>query len=172
MKRFFYLLVLIIGTGIKLKAQEKSMAIGARLGEPSGISVRKYIDDKALDLNIGTFGGLWGTDRKYRKGSYQTSGVQITLNYINHTQLFNKESAIAYYGYGPQINSRKYYPKDQLQAQGVSSLSLGGNAVGGVEFFLNNSPISIYAEIGLYAELLPSVLYGHINGGAGFRFNF
>jgi hypothetical protein len=153
-------------------AQEKKWAVGARLGEPSGINIRKYFDERAFEVNIGTYGGLWGNNRGYRKGRYESVGLAVNANYLWHKNLFKKETAKYYYGFGAQFNTRKYNPKNQLEAQGVSTLSIGGDALAGMEFFLPDSPLSIFLETGLYVEVLQSPLFMHVQSGVGVRFNF
>jgi hypothetical protein len=153
-------------------SQEKKWAVGARLGEPSGLNIRKYFDERAFEVNIGTYGGLWGNNRGYRKGNYQSVGLAVNANYLWHKNLFKKETAKYYYGFGAQFNSRKYFPDNTNVVQGVSSLSIGGDALAGVEFFLPDSPLSIFLETGLFVEVLPSPLFMHVQSGVGVRFNF
>ncbi len=165
-------LLFAIFTTFAAKAQEKKWAVGAKVGEPAGLNVRKYFDENAFDLNIGTYGGIWGQNRSYRKGHYQGVGLAVNANYLWHKQLFKSENAKYYYGFGAQFNNRKYFPSDQKQAQGVTTLSIGGDALVGLEFFVKESPLSIFIEGGLYAEVLPSPLFMHIQSGVGARFNF
>jgi hypothetical protein len=164
----FLMCILTIAEGF---SQEKDWAFGARLGEPAGINIRKYRQENAFEVNIGTYGALWGGYRAYRKGHYDGLGLSVNVNYLWHGQLFNAETVKYYYGFGPQFNNRKYYPKVQNQSQGVASLSMGGNGAAGLEFYLSNSPISIFLETGLYVELIPKPVFLHPQGGAGLRFN-
>jgi hypothetical protein len=152
-------------------AQEKKWAFGARLGEPGGINIRRYRQENAFDLNIGTYGGIWGGYRAYRKGHYDGVGLAVNINYLWHRPLFKSEVSKVYYGFGPQFNNRKYYPKVQAQAQGIASLAIGANGIAGMEFFLRDSPLSIFLEAGLYSEIIPKPIFLHVQGGAGVRFN-
>lgn len=171
------LLVVFLFSGLanQVRAQYNNWAVGFRLGEPSGLNVRKYFGDThAFDVNVGTYGGLYGTTRDYRRGEYRTVGLSVQGHYLWHDRLFGKENARGYYGFGGQINSRRYYP-DNLRNQAtsyVTETSLGGSAVAGVEYFLANKPLSIFAEAGLYAELLPVPLYFNLQTGLGVRYNF
>ena len=156
-------------------AQYTNWAVGFRLGEPSGINIRKYFGDShAFDLNFGTYGGLYGTTRDYRQGKYKTVGFSLQGHYLWHDRLLNNDNIRGYYGFGGQINSRRYYP-DNLGNQPVnfvSETSLGGSAVAGVEYFLQNKPLSIFLEGGLYAEVLPVPLFFNVQTGVGVRYNF
>ena len=172
MKKYISIFTLsFLFTGI-CNAQEQKWAVGARLGEPSGLNIRKYFDENAFEINVGTYGGLWGQDRAYRKGHYQSVGLAVTANYLWHNNLFGSETTKYYYGFGGQFNNRKYFPSDQQMAQGVATLSIGGDALAGLEFFLKDSPLSIFMEAGLYVEVLPSPIFAHVQSGAGVRFNF
>jgi hypothetical protein len=172
MKKIFTSLVFVFIISFSAFSQEKNWAFGARIGEPAGLNIRKYMNEHALDINIGSYGGLWGKNRNYRKGQYKNMGLAVNVNYLWHGNLFKSETAKYYYGFGAQFNNRKYYPTDQKLAQGVASLSVGGNATAGLEFFLKDSPLSIFAETGTYIEVLPATLFWHVQGGAGVKYNF
>ncbi|WP_345249957.1 hypothetical protein [Nibrella saemangeumensis] len=157
----------------KANAQYTNWAIGFRLGEPAGINVRKYFaENRAFDLNIGTFGGLYGNNRDYLRGAYRSVGITLQGHYLFHNRLFGKDSFHGYYGIGGQVNSRRYYP-DRLAYvnEYETRLSLGGSGVAGAEYFLPNRPLSVFLEVGLYAEALPSPLFFNIQSGIGLRLN-
>jgi Protein of unknown function (DUF3996) len=172
MKKILLTLLIFLSILINIAAQEQKWAVGARLGEPAGLNIRKYFDQNAIDINIGTYGGLWGGYRSYRKGHYKSVGLAVNVNYLWHNNLFKKEQLKSYYGFGAQFNNRKYTPNAQNTAEGVATLSIGGSGVAGIEYFLKDSPISIFLETGLYVEILPSPIFMHIQSGAGARFNF
>jgi len=95
--------------------------LGLRLGDPSGISAKKYMNDgKALELSIGRT-AFWGVDNRYRdrfddlddfnyefydyKGSRIKSAIAIQVHYLFHDDL-NIEGVSGlqwYYGFGGQI---------------------------------------------------------------------
>lgn len=155
-------------------AQYNNWAFGLRLGEPSGVNIRKYFgQNHAFDLNIGTYGGLYGTNRSYRSGNYKTFGISIQGHYLWHTELFGKDNFRGYYGFGGQINSRKYFPTSRAGTTDPSegNISLGGSAVAGLEYFVPDKPYSIFLEMGLYAEVLPAPLFMGVSSGIGIRFN-
>jgi hypothetical protein len=172
MKKSNCLVIFLLLLSYSAFSQEKKWAFGARLGEPGGINIRRYFDERAFEVNVGTYGGIWGKYRGYRKGHYESVGLAVNGHYLWHGNLFKKETAKYYYGFGAQFNNRKYKPDDQNKSQGVASLSIGGSGVAGLEFFLPDSPLSIFLEAGTYAELLPSPFFMHIQSGAGVRFNF
>jgi hypothetical protein len=152
-------------------SQEKKWAIGARIGEPAGLNIRRYNDERALELNVGTFGGIWGNNRGYKKGKYTSVGLAVNVNYLWHGNVLKKEYIKYYYGFGAQFNNRKFFPDDQSKAQGVGILSIGGSGISGLEFYVPDSPLSIFMEVGPYVELLKSPFFLHAQGGIGARFN-
>lgn len=171
----FSFLIALLGVSQSALAQYNNWAVGFRLGEPSGINIRKYFrDNRAFDLNVGTFGGLYGGNRAYRQGVYKSVGLSIQGHYLWHTRLFGKESLRGYYGFGGQINRRKYYP-DNISTQPVDFItetSLGGSAIGGVEYFPDGKPYSVFLETGLYVEVIPAPLFMGLQSGLGLRYNF
>lgn len=156
-------------------AQYNNWAAGFRLGEPSGINIRKYFrDTNAFDINIGSFGGLYGNTRDYRQGRYRSIGLTLQGHYLWHTRLFGRDTFRGYYGFGGQVNRRRYYP-DALKGQQteyVAETSLGGSAVAGLEYFVPDKPFSIFLETGLYVEVIPAPLFLNMQSGLGLRYNF
>ncbi|GAB3893548.1 hypothetical protein GCM10028825_34410 [Spirosoma agri] len=161
-----------VATPNKAHAQYNNWAVGFRLGDPSGINVRKYFgNNHAFDLNVGTYGGLYGTNRSYRSGQYKSVGLAVQGHYLWHTALTKSESIRGYYGFGGQINSRRYYPP-RLNGDYEKALSIGGSGIGGLEFFPTGKPYSFFLETGVYVELLQAPFFLNLNSGLGLRYNF
>ncbi len=176
MKKLIITLIALCLTVSFANAQYNNWAVGFQLVEPSGVNARKYFgENKALDVSFGTYGLFYGRDRKYRKGYYQNAGFSLRATYLWHTSLFKKEQLRAYYGFGGQINSRRYY-FDSRNAPGLkeydNAIALGGAGVAGAEYFVSSSPLSVFLETGLYVELVPDIFYLHPQGSIGVRFNF
>lgn len=176
MRRIFSLIALLaalVAVPRQARAQYNNWAFGFRIGEPSGVNIRKYFGEKhAFDVNVGTYGGLYGNNRAYRSGYYKTVGLMVQGHYLWHDRILNNDNLRGYYGFGGQINSRRYYP-DRFAATNdyESAIALGGSAVAGLEYFVPNKQYSIFLELGLYAEVLPSPLFFSVNSGLGIRFN-
>lgn len=154
------------------QAQYNNWSVGFRIGEPSGVNIRKYFgSNHAFDLNIGTYGGLYGNRRSYRSGLYKSVGLAIQGHYIWHKALTSSESLRGYYGFGGQINTRRYYPP-RLNGEYENALSLGGSGIGGLEYFPSSKPYSFFVEGGLYVELLQAPFFLNLNTGLGLRYNF
>ncbi|WAC14343.1 hypothetical protein [Dyadobacter pollutisoli] len=154
-------------------AQYDNWAVGFKLGEPTGVNIRKYFNNiHALDVTIGTYGGVLSNNRKYRgdEGIYKNAGLSLQVHYLWHTPLFNSEAVHVYYGLGGQVNSRRSYPK-RLNGNYEKDISLGGSALGGIEYYIPDNRMSIFLEGGTYVELLPRPFYLSPNISAGVRFN-
>jgi hypothetical protein len=155
------------------QAQYDNWAVGFKLGEPTGVNIRKYFNNiHALDITVGTYGGILSNDRKYRgsDGRYKNAGVSLQIHYLWHTPLFNSEAVHVYYGIGGQVNNRRSYP-DRLAGQYEKTLTLGGSALGGFEYYIPDNRISVFLEAGTYVELLRRPFYLSPNISAGLRFN-
>ncbi|MGA0556603.1 hypothetical protein ACO2Q8_08130 [Larkinella sp. VNQ87] len=169
---FFFLLIGLTITE-KAQAQTNNWAVGFRIGEPAGINVRKYFgDNHAFDLNIGTYGGIYGNRRSYRKGIYKNVGLSVQGHYLWHGGIGKSESLHYYYGFGGQLNSRRYY-SDRFSTVNAydNTISVGGSGVAGLEYFLPNKPFSIFLETGAYVEVIPAPFFLGFQSGLGVRLN-
>ncbi len=153
---------------------ERKFAVGFKVGEPLGLNARLYTkSNRALDVSFGTYGMLWGSNRKYGPhGRFKNTGWAINANYLFLTNREEKNFQ-AYYGFGGQITSRRSYP-DRLAPYNAyeNRTGLGASGLAGVEYFLPQSPLSLFVDAGLYLEVLPVPMFMHVQGGIGTRFNF
>lgn len=152
-------------------AQYDNWAVGFKLGEPTGFNVRKYFNNiNAFDITIGTYGGIVGNNRDYRQGHYRNAGLSVQAHYLWHYPLFNAELVHFYYGFGGQLNSRRYYP-NRLSGGYENTISIGGSGIGGIEYYLPDGRLSVFLEGGAYAEVLPRPLFVSPNISGGIRLN-
>lgn len=168
MKRIIILILLTVSF-LSSKAQEKNWAIGAKIGDPAGFTLRHYLnnDENAVELNVGVYGAIWGLRSNYKDGSFDGAGFSFSGVYLWHNEMASRLKN--YYGFGAQFTSRSYKDKSNTQ---IPITGLGGLGQAGLEYFLQSSPISIFMEVGAYVELVPAVLYFHPQGGIGARLNF
>ena len=165
MKKLIVLLLLAFSAA----AQTPKTAFGFRLGEPLGLNIRHYLPrDKALELNLGGYGALWGTQQPYgRVVAFSQPGWALNLNYL-YTQLPGQGRLGTYYGFGGQIIRRRSYRR----AGGWERRTgIGGSGLAGLEYFMGGSAVSVFGEVGLYAEIVPMPLLLHPQGGLGIRYN-
>ncbi|MEA5404520.1 hypothetical protein VB776_16430 [Arcicella sp. DC2W] len=163
---FICSLVLLSFSGF---SQYKTWAVGAKLGDPSGLTIRHYLnnDKNALELNVGVYGALWGLRSPYRDGNFDGAGISFSGIYLWHQQLGNSPLR-CYYGFGGQITSRSYI----LDSKQTPNTGIGGIGQAGLEYGVPDSPLSVFGELGLYIELVPAFFYTHPQGGLGVRYNF
>jgi hypothetical protein len=164
-----FLLISLLGY-----SQQKEWGSGLRIGEPGGFMIRKYLKNgvNALEVNMGTYGGLWGTNRNYKAGTFQNIGYSINAMYLWHHPTILNANVQTYYGVGPQYSVRDYYAPGLLIANEVRK-SIGGAVIGGAEYFPIDAPnLSFFAEIGFYSEISPNPFFTHVQGGFGARVNF
>lgn len=175
MNKKLLLIVAFLGIGISSSFAQNynNWAVGLKVGEPVGLNVRKYFDSgsKNVDINFGTYGFLWGRVRDYNnKPYYEQTGLMVQGIFHWNKQLGAAERFQVYYGFGGQVNSRKTVPpvgNNIAQKQ----ISLGGVVNGGLEFSLPDNDLSIFADLGLYVELAPKILYMAVPGSVGVRLN-
>lgn len=171
MKKVLLLSILLISY-LSGFSQEKGWALGAKIGDPSGLNIRHYLnnDKNAIELNLGVYGGIWGLRSNYKNGAFDGAGFSFSGVYLWHNEMTTNLKN--YYGFGAQFTSRSYYVPDGTGKKEIPTTGLGGLGQVGIEYFLPSSPISIFLEAGAYVELVPSILYFHPQGGGGVRLNF
>jgi len=156
------------------QSQLKNWGSGLRVGEPGGFMIRKYLPNglNAIEVSMGTYGGLWGTHRNYKAGTFQNIGLTISALYLWHHPTILNPNLHTYYGFGPQYTVRDYYSPNVKIADEVRK-GLGGAVIGGIEYFPIDAPnLSFFAEIGFYSEISPNPFFTHPQGGIGTRVNF
>ena len=112
--------------------------IGFRLGDPSGITVKRYLSRHALELNIGRtrmwYRNAWYDDRFYhwydkrnfgykdfRYEGYRASvPIGLQLHYLLHNNMVttDKGALDLYYGGGGQLRAQRYYFDYRYKWQG------------------------------------------------------
>ena len=152
------------------RAQPKDWAVGLRLGEPTGINVKRYLGkENALDINVGSYGSIYG-GRAYRNGYYR--GVSFMVNYLWQRDISNANGLQWYYGLGGLLTSRRYYYVSNKRDYYENNIALGATGMIGLEYFIPNTPISLFADLSPYVELFPAAFFVNLPAGLGGRFNF
>jgi hypothetical protein len=171
MKKILLITILIISS-LAGYSQEKGWAVGVKIGDPSGLSLRHYLgnDKNLVEVNVGVYGGIWGAKGNYKDGQFDGAGFSFSGLYLWHNEMTSHLKN--YYGFGVQFTSRNWYETKNGVRQENPATGLGGLGQVGLEYFLPSSPISIHMEVGAYAEIVPSILYFHPQGGLGARLNF
>jgi hypothetical protein len=195
-KLFFVIFIAVLTVSSGLFAQKKPAAssqnnewgIGIRLGDPSGLTVKKYFGSNSLEFSVGR-SHTWYNDRYYDdyyhdyyddydryKRLSDPIGFQChylfqkPINRIGDQKVGGLDW---YYGFGAQLITQKYriYYKDGSD-EVFTDLDLGADGVIGLEYRFNNSPISMFVDLTLMMEIFDDPFYFWTNGGIGVRFNF
>jgi hypothetical protein len=175
MKKIIFFILMSISY-LSSNAQEKNWAVGVKIGDPAGLNIRHYLgnDKNTIDVNVGVYGGIWGIKGNYKDGAFDGAGFSFSGLYLWHNEMTSRLKN--YYGFGVQFTSRSYYVPKTVNGQPYRdenpATGIGGLGQVGLEYFLPSSPISIFLEAGAYAEIVPSILYFHPQGGLGARLNF
>jgi hypothetical protein len=192
--RILLLFVLLPTLGF---AQERG--VGIRIGEPLSFTYKDFIEDHlSYEIMLG-FAGVNGSDY-YRKdfesnppssnAFYQSHAAKrgVSLNArvaLNEdiTDVFdiNQGYLLGYGGVGVQIRTTKvnysYFQSTSssttqpLLREDRTNFDLGPEIFAGAEYYFDEVPISIFAEIGMYLELIDRInVKGQ--GGIGVRYLF
>lgn len=178
-------------------AQERG--VGIRLGEPISLTYKDFIEDYlSYEIMIGS-AGVNGSDY-YRKdfennppssnafyqGHSAKKGVSINFRMaLNEdiTDLFEITQGylLGYGGVGVQIRTTNvdytYFqntpgnPNQSLMREERSNFDLGPEAFAGAEYYFDETPISVFLEVGMFLELIDRInVKGQ--GGIGVRYLF
>ncbi|WP_338236944.1 SH3 domain-containing protein [Persicobacter diffluens] len=178
-------------------ANEYDWGIGLRLGDPFGLSVKKYLArGRAFEINLGSTHS-WGysdqsqfykRDRFYRqdyeyRGSEPTSSVSLQGHYLFSTQLGDVQGLRLYYGFGAQFRflTREYRFRERIYTNGrdrwvdardrITRVEFGLDGVVGLEYTLPTAPVSFFTEFDMMIQFVaPSRVIPQF--GIGARFNF
>lgn len=170
MKKVFLMIVMLVCLVELGQAQKKEWAIGLRIGEPSGLNIKKYLGDKnALEFNLGRHGWGYSNGRKYWKGEFRSSLV-LGINYLWQQSVSSVKGLDIYFGFGAQFSSRRYWDNDKNEED--SAIAIGLTGVVGAEYFISDTPISIFLDLGPYIELTPASGWAWLDSALGIRVNF
>jgi hypothetical protein len=153
MKKIF-LVVLFLSFFLKLNAQESGLGIGIMVGEPSGLSAKKWLNsNNAIDAGLG-----W---------SFSENGsAHLHADYLYHNYDLIKVSDAKiplYFG----IGGRFKFKNDEKSV---------GNSIGirvpvGLSYMVSSAPFDIFAEIVPILDLSPDTRFS-FNSALGVRYYF
>jgi hypothetical protein len=170
----------------------KNWGIGLRLGDPLGVTLKKYlVNGRALEFNLGS-SSSWGydyrhhfyDDNKYRNAQYlgyhRNNAVSFQAHYLFQKPFPNAKGLSWYWGIGAQLRVKRYefyYRYDAgnawiYQEDKVTNVDIGADGIIGLEYDIPKAPLSIFADANLFLEIAddPFDLFGQ--GGIGIRYNF
>jgi hypothetical protein len=190
-------IILFVLTLIPLYAAAQEQGIGLRFGEPFSVTFKTFLDDQiSLEGMIGSAGP---NSAQYYQRAFDRNRPSTNAFYVSHStsssisvnfrsayhEDFTSELGIeqgyilGYAGAGLQLRSVNvdYTYTDtsispDLLRESRTNVDFGADLFGGAEYYFDSAPISVFAEVGLFLELLDS--FGHIKfqGGIGVRYLF
>jgi len=166
------------------------MAIGVRLGDPTGVTFKKYLgNDFALEFSAGVptyiLGGYdydnYYNDHYYKNG-YYGYGHKNKFRYAiqaHFTKLFDIKSVDGlqwYAGGGLQFRQNiyqyKYYDYNgKPYTENVSVAQFGLDVVGGAEYTFSGVPFSLFADVTTFVNFVNGAGV-YFQPAVGGRFNF
>jgi len=193
------MMVLILLLSEKTSAQ--SWGIGIRLGDPSGITLKRYMGGNALELSIGRthlfngpgyynnqfnswYNGKVFGYKEFQYLSYRSSTpIGMQVHYLFHKDLGNADGLSWYFGLGGQFRFQSYNYDYRYKLEGspiwynatgekVTNLDIGADGVIGLEYTFENAPISIFGDFNLMIEFFDNPFLFWPQGGLGARYNF
>jgi len=195
-------LLLLLFLCLSVSGGYAQQGIGVRLGDPSGISYKKYSGDKALEFSIGRsymirksyynqrFYEWYPTSNlAYTNYSMVRSNIStpigMSLHYLIHQNWFAHEfdGLQWYYGFGGLFRTQSYSHEYWYQVSGASQriyaetdkftdIDLGADGVLGAEYEFREHPFRVYADLTLFMEVIDSPFNFDMHFGIGGRYMF
>ena len=158
MKVISFLLLFIVSFTVFAQEEEsdlqiKNISIGLRLGNPSGITFKKYFSDHALELNVGSTVGKNG-------------GLSVFLHYLLH-------NAITSIGETNDIEGFSWYfgAGGQFKGSG-NNTDFGIDGVIGLEYRIPEHPVTLFIDVIMNLEIVDDPFDIDLDGGIGGRYTF
>lgn len=142
--------------------QEKNLGVGVILGEPSGLTINKFIaPSRSIDLGVG-----WSFA--------ENESLHLHADYLFHrfdrvtTSNLNDRIPL-YYGLGLRVKLKS--DEDDKDAKNFEDEMIGIRIPIGLSYFLDDQPIEFFAEIIPIIELTPDFEFD-ISAALGGRYYF
>ena len=194
--KFRFLLVLLL---IPMLGFSQERGAGVRLGEPFSLTYKDFLDDY-LSFEVMVGGGSVNS-RNYYQRSFENNPPSSNAFYLNHTSSrgialsfrmalheditdmfeITEGYLLGYAGVGAQLRTANitysYFEQNDpgsLQktlTERRTNIDLGPEAFAGAEYYFDETPISIFAEVGMFLELIDRINFKG-QGGIGIRYLF
>ncbi|CAA9264965.1 MAG: hypothetical protein AVDCRST_MAG56-2884 [uncultured Cytophagales bacterium] len=176
--------------------------IGLRLGEPSGLTVKRYLSSgNALEVNLGR-SSRWGyeydADDFYRHSRFSDrdnyhfhayeggASTALQVRYLWQKPIRSAQGLDWYVGLGGQARfttATYYYYYNEgnwdndwwrwnLVEERRTDVDLGLDGIIGLEYTLPNTPISLFGDVNIFMEIVDRPFAMFGQGGIGARYNF
>jgi hypothetical protein len=195
------ILLAFVFNHLSMFSYSQNMGIGIRLGDPAGITFKKYSSKNALEVNIGrsylfngnkwynTHFNYWYNKQNYNYKEYQYLGygsgvpVALQLHYLFRNPVKSTQGLEWYWGFGGQMRFQRYYYSYRYKLHGdpnwyyaydqaVTDIDLGFDGVLGMEYNFKDIPLALFADINIFMEIIDRPFLFWFQGGLGVRYNF
>ena len=113
--------------------------------------------------------GYYGSSYAFRASAFQ-------FHYIIHKDIKSVSGLRWYFGFGPQVKllhyAFDYYDGFRLNRESYISANIGIDALIGIEYSFASVPLTVFADGGLYMEIVREPFYIQSLIGVGIRYNF
>lgn len=179
---------------VSFESAAQHQAIGLRLGEPLGITYKRYLPaNRAVEFVLGTAPKDWSRnyysnsfEQRYDDYDHVSHDVNSVL-YLQGKYLFHNSISAEgvegkftwYWGPGLLLKSARveYRYRDEnridnrVYQKDRTDIDFGPEIVGGIEYTFEDAPISVFGELEFLLELTDRTTV-RLLGGVGARFNF
>lgn len=182
-------------------ASAQSWGLGIRLGDPSGLSIKKYSKGHAWEFSLGRthlFSNRgyyndrydnWYNDQHYGHKAHEfiayrsTVPIGLQVHYLIQKPFADAAGLGWYFGFGGQLRTQRieydYRYKVEngpdwvyVTNEAVTETDLGVDGVIGLEYLFPEAPIAIFLDATLFMELFNDPFVFNAQGGAGVRYTF
>ncbi|MBK9196563.1 MAG: hypothetical protein IPO17_16585 [Flavobacteriales bacterium] len=186
---------------MSLAVSGQNWGVGFRLGDPSGITLKKYGDGHAWELSMGRTHLFrtsnyyndrydhWYVDQHFNHKEHQLIGYKasvalgLQLHYLWQRPIGTVKGFEWYFGVGGQLRLQDYrydyrYKEENgpdwivVYDQRVTELDLGADGVIGLEYTFSKVPISLFLDGTLFMEIFDDPFLFRPQAGTGARFRF
>ncbi len=193
--------LLFLATLLPATALAQQWGVGFRLGDPSGITVKKYWSGHAFEVSLGRTQFFrndryyndhydhWYSNQNFNHNAHEFLGYRanpalaLQLHYLIQKPIKNAANLDWYYGFGGQLRSYHYWYSYRykpapgpdwvvVNEESVTEVDLGVDGVIGLEYNFADAPFSIFTDATLYMEVLDNPFAFRTQFGLGARFRF
>lgn len=190
--RGFFLVAALFSVTTVFGQSAGTIGLGIKGGDPTGLSAKFYRKTGAIEVVVGRpyyFSGRYHSDSYFRKRFYKkdkykyyrystfeaSNPVAIQVHFLKSRPTKAAKELNWYLGLGPQLRAHKieyfYYDEDRrFYSDTYTNIDLGLDGVVGLEYTFPDLPLSLFADVNLFLEIVDNVdLY--LQGGLGVRYN-
>ena len=193
-------LLLALGL-VPLVVLGQNWALGFRLGDPSGLTVKKYNSDRAWEVNIGRTHlfdrnkyyydryDRWYADQHFNHQAHELVGYSysralgLQVHRLFHREVKNATGLRWYFGFGGQLRLQQFrytyrYKVENgpdwivVQDQRDTEVDLGADGVLGLEYTFRNAPLNLFMDGTLCMEIVDDPFWFRGQFGIGARYLF